>query len=193
MPVRFLAYVRERAQHFAHAQRGGTAVEFALISLPFMILVFGVVELAMVLLVTATIESATEIAARQIRTGEFQQSASHSKTDFKTLVCSKMNWLQPQCAADLYVDVRTFSSFNALAGNGPTAGTAFNANATCFTAGAPTDIVLVRTYFRWRLFTPLIDAALQNMGAGSGMRLLSTATAFRNEPYNETPPVGAQC
>ena len=51
----------------------------------------------------------------------------------------------------------------------------------------------MRTYFKWKLFTPLIDSALQNMGSGSGLRLISTATAFRNEPYNEDPPVGAGC
>ena len=178
---------------FGRAERGATAVEFGLIGLPFFILVFGVMEVTMVFLVTTTLESATEVAARQIRTGEFQSGGSHSKSDFKALVCTKMSRLATACSTDMFVDVRTFSSFASLGANTPVPGTSFDPNNTCFTAGEPTDIVLVRTYYRWHLFTPLLNNALQNMGSGSGMRLLSSATAFRNEPYNENAPVGAHC
>ena len=59
--------------------------------------------------------------------------------------------------------------------------------------GGTSDIVLVRAYFKWRLFTPFLSGGLENMGAGSGMRLMSTATAFRNEPYSDVGPVGAKC
>ena len=180
-------------KRFARADRGATAVEFAMVSLPLMVLIFGVIELAMVLLVCTTLESATESAARMIRTGEFQTSASNTRADFKALVCARMSWLSAKCASDLWIDVRTYSNFASLGGSAPQPGPTFNPAATCFTAGAPADIVLVRTYFQWRLFTPVLSAALEDMGGGSGRRLLSTATAFRNEPYNDNPPVGAGC
>lgn len=185
--------LRRFAARFARAERGAIAVEFALICIPLMVLIFGVLELAMVLLVSTTLEGATESAAREIRTGEFQTSAGNTAADFKALVCSKMSWLSTQCSTNLWVDVRSFATFGALAGNAPMAGPAFNPAATCFAAGQPTDIVLVRTYYQWQLFTPLLNNALEDMGAGSGRRLLSTATAFRNEPYNTNPPVGAAC
>ena len=178
---------------FARAQRGATAVEFALVGLPFMVLMFGIIELTMVFLTSAVLQTASESASRRIRTGEFQQSGASAKADFKTMVCQGMLWMQSACASDLYVDVRTYGSFNAMAGGEPQAGDAFNPNATCFTTGQPTDIVLVRTYFKWKLFTPLMDAAMENMGDGSGVRLLNTATAFRNEPYSDAAPVGASC
>ena len=168
-------------------------MEFALVSLPFLTLVFGILELALVLLVCTSLESATEYAARSIRTGEFQQGNANGKTDFKARVCANMSWLSVGCSTNLWVDVRTFSSFAALAANTAQAPTSFDGSTTCFTAGAPTDIVLVRTYYQWRLFTPLLDGMMANMGAGSGLRLLSTATAFRNEPYSDTPPIGAKC
>ena len=193
MPAYRSLRARRFAGCFARAERGATAVEFALIALPFFILMFGLMELTVVLLASTTLETATEIAARQIRTGEFQVSAANTKAGFKTLVCNKMSWLQPKCAADLFVDVQTFSNFAALAVNAPVSGINFDPAATCFSPGEPTDIVLVRTYFRWRLFTPLLNNALETMGSGSGMRLISSATAFRNEPYSENLPVGAKC
>lgn len=185
--------LRAAAARFARAERGATAVEFSLISIPFLMLIFGVIELAMVFMVTTTLETATEHASRQIRTGSFQTSTANTKADFKALVCSGMTWLSDSCATNLHVDVRTLGSFGSLATTPPQAGSTFDPATTCWSPGQPSDIVLVRTYYQWRLFTPLLDRALENMGGGSGMRLLSTATAFRNEPYSDDPPGGAAC
>ncbi len=181
------------AARFARADRGSTAVEFSLVALPFVMLIFATIELALVMLVCTTLDTAVEAAGRKIRTGEFQESGAATKSDFKAVVCARMTWLSSDCANNAYVDVRTFSNFAGLAANSPQAASSFNAASTCFTAGNPTDIVLVRIYYKWRLFTPLLDVAMENMGAGSGFRLLSTATAFRNEPYNDNLPVGAHC
>lgn len=179
---------------FRRADRGAVAVEFSLVILLFITIVLAIFELAMVMLAYVTLDQATQTAGRQIRTGEFQTRSANSQVDFKALVCSRMSWLAAQCATSAYVDVRTFSTFGGdtgLAANLAQGASAFNPKKTCFTAGGPTDIVLVRTYFKWRLFTPFLDGAMENMGPGSGMRLLSSATAFRNEPYNQSPPVGA--
>jgi Flp pilus assembly protein TadG len=180
-------------KRFARADRGAVAMETGLVLMPMLLLTFALIELAMSLLAFSTLENANQIAARRIRTGEFQLGTSHSKTDFKALVCANMSWLAAQCVSDSYVDVRTYSSFSGLGGASPQGGAAFNPNTTCFSPGNPTDIVLVRTYFKWRLFTPFLDTAMENMGKGSGLRLMSTATAFRNEPYNDTAALGAKC
>lgn len=193
MPSVFRHRLTRAAARFARAERGAAAVEFALISIPFMMLLFGIMELAMVLLVATTLETATEHVSRKIRTGEFQSGAATGKTDFKAKVCEAMTWLSASCASDVFVDVRTFSDFGALAGYKPQPGATFSDATTCFSPGKATDIVLVRVYYRWKLFTPGLDKAMENMGGGSGKRLLSSATAFRNEPYNDDPPQGSSC
>jgi Flp pilus assembly protein TadG len=186
--------LRRFLARFARARQGVTAVEFALVSLPMLVLTFGVLELAIVFIVTTTLDNATEGASRQIRTGQFQTGGTVTPAAFKALVCSNMTWLSSKCASDLWLDVRTFSNFNGLATAPPLPLTAFTTNpssGTCFSPGQPTDIVLVRAYFQWDLFTPLLNAALENMGGGSGKRLITSATAFRNEPYNNNPAQGA--
>ena len=184
---------RRRLGAFWRADSGATAIEFAFISVPFTLMLFGILELAMLFLTSSVLEGASEAAARRIRTGEFQQGGASARANFQTLVCQGMLWLQPTCAADLSIDVQTFSSFGALANAAPINPNGFNPAATCFSPGNPADIVLVRTYYRWKLFTPLLNTALENMGAGSGMRLLNTATAFRNEPYSDQAAQGAGC
>ena len=180
-------------RRFSRAHRGAAAVEFAFIAFPFLLLLFGIVELAMVFVVATTLEGATDSASRRIRTGEFQTSGATSKTDFRDLVCARMSWLAGGCAAKLVVDVQTFAvgDYVTAAGSTPQNPTTFDPLTTCFSAGGPGDIVLVRTYYPWTLFTPLLNDALQNMG--DGKRLVSAVAAFRNEPYNSDPQVGAKC
>jgi Flp pilus assembly protein TadG len=199
LPIR-PSRLRSLTQRFARAERGATAVEFALVSVPLLMLVFGVLELGLVLLVVSTLDAATQSAARDIRTGEFQSALvtpDMTATGFKNLLCTKMTWLAAQCATQLVVDVQTFSNFNGLATPPVVPATVFLPpgdpahTAPCFAPGQPADIVLVRAYFDWKLFTPLLNRALDNTGNGSH-RLTST-TAFRNEPFNGNPPQGAKC
>lgn len=177
----------------ARARDGATAVEFAIIATPFLMLLFGTIELGMVFMVSSTLQNATDNASRKIRTGEFQTSGAATKADFKTLVCANMSWLTTNCSSKLTVDVQTFSTFTGLSGTGQRDPTTFNPAATCFTTGAPGDIVLVRTYYAWDIFTPLLSDSLVNMGHGSEKRLVNAAASFRNEPYSTQAPVGTQC
>jgi Flp pilus assembly protein TadG len=182
-------------RRFARAERGATAVEFGLLALPLCLLLFGMLELGMVFAVSTTIEDATESAARQIRTGQFQTSGANAKSDFKNLVCSTTGWLQSDCGARLTVDVQTFATYSDAANSNPANPTGFDPSktSTCWSPGNPGDIVLVRTYYLWDLFTPLLDHSLGNMGGSSTQRLIQFTTGFRNEPFNDNSPVGAKC
>jgi Flp pilus assembly protein TadG len=193
-PVRksVLSRISRFRTRFARAQRGATTVEFALVSFPLVLMTFGLLELAMVFLVATTLESAMERASRQIRTGVFQTSGATTAADFKGLVCSDMSWLSSKCATDLWLDVRTYPNYSAAGSASTQTPSTFDPvlNPPCFSPGHPTDIVLVRGFFQWRLFTPLLSVAFENMGGGSGKRLITATTAFRNEPYDTTPPQG---
>jgi hypothetical protein len=41
--------------------------------------------------------------------------------------------------------------------------------------------VLVRAFYKWPVFTPMLNFFLANMGGSN--HLLATAAAFRNEPF----------
>ena len=55
-----------------------------------------------------------------------------------------------------------------------------NAGQTTFDTGGPSQIVLVRAYYPWKLYVPLASGALDKTG---GKTLLTSITTFRNEPY----------
>ena len=90
------------AGRFARAERGATAVEFALVALPFLMLVFAIIELGLVFLVSITLESAVADVGRTIRTGQVQTGGG-SAASFKTAVCDKMSWLGAKCASALSI------------------------------------------------------------------------------------------
>ncbi|HEY9233574.1 MULTISPECIES: TadE/TadG family type IV pilus assembly protein [Phenylobacterium] len=190
-------------RQFACDRRGATAVEFALISIPLMLLMFGILELCLILLVTATLDTATDFAARNIRTGVFQKSGAVTEADFAGLVCRNMSWLQPACTGDgpidpehpntnrLYVEAQTFATFASAAAPQPRDTQDFESNTLCWSVGNPGDIVLVKTYFRWPIFTPLMQPIFENY---SGGRLLMSTRLFRNEPFDAAlRPVGDDC
>lgn len=177
-------------RRFARESRGATAVEFAFISIPLMMLMFGVLELCMILLVSATLDMATDFAARNIRTGVFQKSGGATKVDFEKMVCRNMNWLESMCKIDaqgvnpgkLYVETETFANFTS-AGALPArpADDVFDPLKTSWCPGNPEDIVVVRTYFKWPIVTPLLKPLFENYAGG---RLVTTTRLFRNEPFD---------
>ena len=63
----FRLRLRKRIQRFADARGGAAAVEFALISVPFFLLLFGIIELALVFLLSTTLDNAAVEASRTIR------------------------------------------------------------------------------------------------------------------------------
>jgi Flp pilus assembly protein TadG len=189
MPTSRFNIVRRWFRGYVTARDGVAAIEFAIVSIPFLVLLFSILELGILFMASTAIEAAATNAARQIRTGQLQQSSANNAGGFRNLVCADMSWISAaDCNANLSVDVRTFSSFSAMNVTPPVSGAAIDASQLTFNDGAPCDIVLVRVFYPWTLLTPLIEPGLPNLGPNQ--RLLATAIAFRNENYQSQ---GATC
>lgn len=171
---------RRRLQQWRDNRDGASAVEFGLVATPFFLLIFGLIEICMVFIISTTLEHGVNEAARQIRTGEVQQDGGDAAA-FKTLVCGNLFNLI-DCGEKLYIDVNTYANFGAanpglpldVDGNVDT-------DAMTFNPGNADEIVLVRAFYEWEIFTPLIGAPLANMDDDT--RLLQATAVFRNEPF----------
>ena len=174
---------RRRLRALASADDGATAVEFAMISIPFLALLFAIFELGAMFLASSAIDAAVEQASRQIRTGQLQAGASNSAAGFKTLVCNGVSWISSgDCQANLSLDVRTFSSFSSISMPTPVSGGAIDQTQIGFSPGGSCDIVVVRAFYPWTLLTPTLEPGLPNLNAGQ--RLLTATVAFRNENWS---------
>lgn len=166
------------AARFSRAEDGATAVEFALVAIPFLMLIFAMIELGLVFLVSLTLENAVIDVGRTIRTGELQTSGGTADS-FKTAVCDKMSWLGSGCAGALSIDVRTFADF---ASSNTSATNPTMPDTMAWNPGAAGSIVLIRAYYAWPLVTPLMRTGLQS---ANGKRIIYAAAAFANEPYEQ--------
>lgn len=167
-------------RRFARADDGAAAIEFAFVAIPFLILVFAIIELGLTFLVSMSLENAMMTVDRRVRTGDLQDA---TLAEFNTAVCDEMDWLGSSCSTSITLDLRVLPSFAAAdALKKPVA-------PGCFDTGGPSSIMLARAYYKWPLITPLLQEAV---GGSSGDREVTFATVFVNEPYSETP-VAAKC
>ena len=155
-------------------QDGSAAVEFGMVAMPFLMLVFAIMETAIVFFAGQTLETAVADSARLIMTGQ-AQSQGFNQGAFKNAVCQKIYGLF-DCANGVYIDVKTYTSFNNLDMTPPIVNGTFQDN-TGYQPGGPGDIVVVRLFYQWPIYVSL----LQNMSGNK--RLLVATSAFRNEPY----------
>ena len=175
---------------WAEARRGAAAVEFALIAVPFFFLLFGLLEIALIFIMSTVLEHAVNEAARDIRTGNFQSAALPSgvtaEEQFKQNVCDRLMDLM-SCDSRLKIDVQAETSFGGSstaltfkpAGDpdeGEIDDTGFG-----FKAGGADEVVVVRAYYEWSLITPILSKPLESLP--NGRHLLSAVAVFRNEPF----------
>lgn len=172
--------------------RGGEAIEMAIVGAPFIALLFALFELGLVFMVSTTLENATDETARKIRTGELQTSGGNATT-MKAAICAEMAWLAGTCTSKLNLDVRTFTSFaGQTTPPNPVANGVVTPAKFCWDPGGAGSIVLVRAYYTWKLFLPVLNDGLKTVGAGDN-RLISASTSFRNEPYSQATPTPVTC
>jgi len=178
--IRLARLLPERlARRFVRDQKGATAVEFALVALPFFALLFAILETALVFFAGQTLETAAAEASRLIMTGQ-AQTASYSQQDFKKAVCDRIYGLF-DCANGVYVDVKQYSSFGSVNNTAPVANGNFDTTKMTYVPGGPGCIEVVTLYYQWPIYVSLLGNNLSNLNGN--YRLLVATSVFRNEPY----------
>lgn len=186
--LRHLRGVRRRYRGDAE---GATAIEFAIVALPFLGLIFGILELALVFFTGAVMTQAMSDTGRLVRVGAFQGCGS--ATEFKAIVCDKMSNLM-NCNANFRIDLTTASGFQTIAlsdpglsGLDPDDDEAEINDGTYVDTG-PSEPVVMRGTFYYPLALPNFMTRLESI-PGSGRHVISASTAFRTEPF----PLGTSC
>jgi Flp pilus assembly protein TadG len=169
-----------RLRRLWRRDEGAAAVEFGLVAVPFLALLFAIMETALVFFAGQALETAAADSARLILTGQ-AQTQGLDQTSFKNAVCSKVYGLF-DCNNGVKVDVRKYTSFSNITVPNPIDQ---NGNLTedfVYQPGGPGEIVVVRLMYKWPIFVSLLGLnGLANMSGNN--RLLVATVAFRNEPY----------
>ncbi len=172
-----------KLRRFGRARRGSAAVEFSLVVFPFFLLMFGLAEISMIGFAQTSLNNAVSEASRQIRTGRAQMGGLGAG-EIRQMLCDELNmFMMMECDGNLYIDVNRFDSFTNASNNAasPIQNGEFQDAGFGYSPGAPSDIVVVRAYYRWKVMTPLFEPVFSNVS--NGERILVSTMMFRNEPY----------
>jgi Flp pilus assembly protein TadG len=171
---------------FSRNDNGSVAIEFGMVSIPFLILVFMLFGFAMYFFVMNSLDKGMDETARLLRTGQAQK-ADMTVSQFKSNICSKAGgWIQ---CPKVEVFVQKFATWDVVT---PTAclnssgsvntNTASGSDKIALYSGTASEIVLVTTCYKWEFSQKLPFFTFGNMPDGSMM--IQSSTAFRTEPYS---------
>lgn len=169
-------------RRLARNEDGSTAIEFAVVGLPFIMLLFGIIVLGLYFFITFSLENAVERAGRLIRTGQ-AQTAGMTTDQFKTQVCNNAPTIS-DCAQNVRVNVASWDGFGDI--NPPTCtngatGELIPEPAVEPVPGAAGAVVLITVCYEWELAASIPFLRVGKMGNGSA--LIQASTTFRTEPY----------
>lgn len=170
-------------RRFRRDEKGTTAVEFGLVAVPFMMMLFGIIAIGLYFHTVFALENAVERSSRQFRTGQAQQ-AGLTPEQFKTSLCTHLP-SNIACDAKLQVNVKSYpDSASITAASLPqcrTAGGALNTT-TEYNAGGASVVYLVWVCYKWDLAVKLPFVTFPG-ALSDGSLLIQAATTFKTEPY----------
>ena len=158
--------------------RGATAVEFALVSLPFFTMLIGMIETSLFFAAGNVLEGAAHEAARVLQTGQGQQSGDAAGA-FEAKLCEKVEEMIP--CADLIYEVIEIPTFLDAADYTPQFDDDGNLVSQGFSPGGVEDTILVRVSYRYEFLTPFLGELMT--GGGGGSMLHMATVVVKNEPY----------
>ncbi|MEO5808354.1 TadE/TadG family type IV pilus assembly protein [Devosia sp.] len=164
---------------FGSRTDGAAAVEFAMVVVPFLIFLFGLLEMGLMFFVNASFDAALTRAARQVRTGQAQQAAM-TIGGFRTAVCSGLLNLF-DCSNQTYFTVAVISNLNSVTYTNPIDSSGNVSITQTFNPGAASDFMLVRGYLHYKPLFNVFGVLHAPMSDG-GYLFVATAL-FRNEPF----------
>ncbi|ACT57045.1 pilus assembly protein [Candidatus Liberibacter asiaticus] len=177
-------------------REGAVAIEFAILVMPYFMLVFAILEISLSFTAGQLFESAAYDVARKIRTGEISSKNTHSLTEFRRVFCNDLRVLF-NCSEneigrpyDLYLDVKQIKSLQEITETVPRKDKSDSSSEIddrnfSFHPGGPSTYNVLRAYYHWPLFTDLMRQYISSVKhpGKKGDFLLSSIVVFKNEPF----------
>jgi Flp pilus assembly protein TadG len=171
---------------FLRNQRGSTAIEFAMLALPFALLIFAILESCISFAGQEVMANATDNVARQLRTGQIR-AANVTDTSLKQMICSQLQIIVAQNCPGLLVDLRQYTTFADAAA----AGFSIQTGDIVLTGTSPTTFTvapgpsesknMLRVFYKWPVMTDFMAKSMANLNGGNTLHFASVT--WQNEPF----------
>lgn len=188
-------------RRFRRSDDGVAAIEFAILALPFFMLIFATIESFIAFAGEQLLANAVDHMARQLRTGQitYNHNILTDKTEaqFRAAFCQEIS-IMMKCDSEpdkdksvLVLDVRKFTTFADIPKGIPRKGGSssgdLDTSSFAYSPGGPGSINMVRAYYRWSVTTdvvrPYITNVKKNDADSPDYYLMIATAAFQSEGY----------
>lgn len=166
---------------FRRDRRGATAIEFAMLALPFALLSFAILETTVSFTAQQVLSNAADRLSRQIRTGQITLDNTN-KAQFRTLICNEISIIVGSGCPELEFDLQSYTNFAdvpkeiPLAPNGD-----IDTGKLKYAPGGNGTINNMRLFYRWPVITDIMRPYMSNLP--DGKTLLFATNTWQNEPF----------
>jgi len=191
-----------RLRALARSRDGSAAIEFALLAIPYFVVIFAILETFIAFTAEELVSNTVDTLSRQMRTGQITfidpaRPTYKTQTQFRQAFCDEISIII-RCSATeaaspskLYLDVQSFATFASIPTSIPRTSADKYSDLKIsdfkFTPGGPGSINMVRAYYRWPITVDLVRpyvTGLRPVGSSMPSEYLMVATAaFQNEQY----------
>jgi len=191
-----------RLRRLFKSSEGATAIEFAILAIPFLMIVFATFETFIAFTGEQLVSNAVDNMARRVRTGQItfglNRSTDMTRTQFRQEFCNQISIMitctntEAATPDKLWIDLEQVTNFSDIPTNVPLKATNGGKNKDLdttkinFTPGGAGKINMFRAYYRWTITTDLVRPYISNIqseGSTKGQFLIVATSAFQNENY----------
>jgi Flp pilus assembly protein TadG len=182
-PATCLTALNKTLRRFRRNRRGSAAVEFAFVAPIFFVMLFAIIETALMFFAAQVLETGTQDSARLMLTHQ-AQDANMTQAQFKQDLCARVVVLM-SCDG-IYVDVKSYPAGASVTITDPIDGAGNFVNNFSYqtTPAGSTNTVIVRAFYQWPMLVTGLGYNIANISRDSSnsKRLLAATAAFRVEP-----------
>lgn len=172
---------------FLGDRRGSTALEFAMLAVPFALLVFAILESCISFAGQEVMANITDDVARQLRTGQIRRTDMTEAT-LKDMICNRLEIMVAKDCPGLEVDLREYPTFADAAKAGfkiqdrEIVLTGTNPATFTVSPGLAESINMLRVFYKWPVMTDFMAKSMANLKDGNTLHF--TSVTWQNEPFD---------
>jgi Flp pilus assembly protein TadG len=176
-------------RRFGRDEDGSVVIEFAVLIVPFCLLVFAILESCITFAAQQVLSNATDDVARQFRTGQIKPAdVVKNPTLVSDKICAKLEVLVSSGCPELEIDLKSFTSFKDAADkkvlfNGTGKTRDINTDDFSIDPGMSGSKNQLRVFYRWPVMTDFMRKSMSNLK--DGKTLLYATVTWQNEPFED--------
>jgi Flp pilus assembly protein TadG len=159
-------------------KKGSAAIEFAILALPFFVVIFAIAEIAVMYFVESGLDAAVHQTVRQVRVGVAKSGGWDAKK-FKETVCANLS-LSFGCSTKLKVRAVVVTNMASVSRVSPITNGSLSVTED-FNLGDSGNYVLVQAFLPWDPVFKLYPIASARLSDGS--YVLGSSELIKNEPF----------